>query len=106
MPLLARGISRFTELQPELNALASTGIPGVLKWNYNLDEDWSGDSAIFFWVTLTDQASKKESLPAVTAAFRKLLTDRIDFQNDWDLIPYFSFRSQSEQNQLKSKEYA
>jgi hypothetical protein len=105
MPQLARGISNAAELLRKLNALNNTGIKGVLKWRHSFSEDWSGDPAIFFWVTLTDEASGKESLPAVTSAFRKLFTDRIDFRNDWDLIPYFTFRSQSEQDRLKSEEY-
>ncbi len=35
-----------------------------------------------------------------------MLCERIDFQNDWDLIPYFNFRSESEQAILNDKVYA
>jgi hypothetical protein len=57
-------------------------------------------------VTLTDEASKKQNLSGTASAFTKLLTDRIDFQNDWDLIPYFNFRSESEQAKLQDEVYA
>lgn len=105
MPILARGISQAAELRKELNGLINTGIPGVVKWRSTFSEDWSGDPAIFFWVTLDEEVSKRDKLPEVTSAFQKLVTDRIDFQNDWDLIPYFNFRSLSEQAILKDEEY-
>ena len=54
-------------------------------------------------MTLTDEASKKEDLSKTTSAFIKFMTDGIDFQNDWGLIPYFNFRSQSEQAKLKEE---
>lgn len=57
-------------------------------------------------MTLTDEASKKEDLSKTTSAFIKFMTDGIDFQNDWGLIPYFNFRSESEQAKLKDEVYA
>jgi len=77
--------------------------PGVVKWRHTFDSDWSGDPAIFFWVTLTDDASKKANLSKATTSFRKAITDRIDFLNDWGLIPYFNFRSESERAKLKDE---
>ena len=106
MPLLARGIAHPAELQAKFNGIMPQPIPGVVKWRYAFDNDWSGDPAIFFWVTLTDEASKKENLSKTTSAFTKLLTGRIDFQNDWDLIPYFHFRSESEQAKIQDEDYA
>lgn len=106
MPLLARGVAHAEELQKELNSIIPQPTPGVVKWRYNFADDWSGDPAIFFWVTLTDEASKKENLFNTSSAFEKLIRDRIDFQNDWDLIPYFYFRSESEQAKLQDKAYA
>ena len=60
----------------------------------------------FFWVTLTDEASKKDNLLKATQAFQNVLDERIDFRDDWDLIPYFNFRSESEQAVLKGEVYA
>jgi hypothetical protein len=77
-----------------------------VKWRHTFGNDWTGDPAIFFWVTLTDEASKKDNLLKATTAFMNELDRRIDFQNDWDLIPYFSFRSESEQAILKGEVYA
>ena len=102
----ARGIAQAAELQKRLNGIMPQPSPGVVKWRHTFGNDWAGDPAIFFWVTLTDEASKKDQLSQTTEAFKKALSERIDFQNDWDLIPYFSFRSESEQALLNDEVYA
>lgn len=102
----ARGIAQAAELQKKLNGIMPQPSPGVVKWNHTFGDDWAGDPAIFFWVTLTDEASKKDKLSLTTEGFKKVLSERIDFQNDWDLIPYFNFRSESEQALLKDEVYA
>jgi hypothetical protein len=105
MGYLAKGVAHAADLRIELNGIMPSPSPGVVKWRYTFDSDWSGDPAIFFWVTLTDDASKKANLSKATAAFTKVITDRIDFRNDWDLFPYFHFRSESEQAKLKDPVY-
>jgi hypothetical protein len=102
----ARGVAQAAELQKKLNGIMPQPSPGVAKWRHTFGNDWTGDPAIFFWVTLTDEASKKDNLSKATEAFRKVLCERIDFQNDWDLIPYFNFRSESEQAILNDEVYA
>ena len=102
----ARGVAQAAELQKKLNGIVPQPSAGVVKWRHTFGNDWTGDPAIFFWVTLTDEASKKDNLPKATEAFRKVLDERIDFQNDWDLIPYFNFRSESEQAILNDEVYA
>jgi hypothetical protein len=108
--VLPRGIAQHSELIDselirEFNSLRQIPTPGVVKWNYTLDRDWSGDPAIFFWVVLTDDASKPDKLRRTTAAFRTLINNRVDLLGDWGLIPYFNFRSQSEQAELKDGVY-
>ena len=102
----ARGVAQAAELQKQLNGILPQPSAGVVKWRHTFGNDWAGDPAIFFWVTLTDEASKKENLSRATEEFRKVLCEQIDFQNDWDLIPYFNFRSQSEQAVLNDEVYA
>jgi len=47
MAYLARGIAQTSELVKEFNQLAPVVIPGVVKWRYTFESDWSGDPAIF-----------------------------------------------------------
>jgi len=102
----ARGVAHAAELQKKLNGIMPQPSPGVVKWRHTFGDDWSGDPAIFFWVTLSDEASKRENLLNASEAFRKAIDEQIDFENDWDLIPYFRFRSESEQAILKGEAYA
>jgi hypothetical protein len=106
MAYLAKGIAQASELTKRLNQLAHVEMPGVVKWRYNLENDWSGDPAIFFWVTLTDDASRRENLRRATAAFTNTINQHVDLLNDWGLIPYFNFRSESEQAKLNDEDYA
>jgi hypothetical protein len=75
----------------------------VVKWDYAFDTDWSGEPAIFFRVVLTDAASDPQTLGRITTAFIKAITQNVDPLNEWDLLPYYSFRSQSEQAELKDQ---
>ena len=105
MPRLARGISQAAELVKKFNGLAHVRIPGVVKWRYTFDNDWSGDPAIFFWVTLTEEASESANRREAKDAFIATINNHVDLAGDWDLIPYYNFRSQSEQAELKDEVY-
>ncbi len=76
---------------------------GFVKWRFTFDNDWSGDPAIFFSVVLSDDASRPQKLRQVTSSITNLITQELDPLNQWGLIPYFSFRSQSEQAELKDE---
>jgi hypothetical protein len=90
------------ELIKHLDALAPFP-PGVVNLRYTLDNDWSGDPAIFFWITLSDEAAHRTNLPKITRRIREVITQRLDPAGQWGLIPYFNFRSQSEQAKLKEE---
>lgn len=99
------GISQAAELQKELNGIMPRPAPGVVRWHHTFGNDWSGDPAIYFWVVLTDEASKKENLKKSTDGFTDVINQQVDFLNDWGLIPYFHFRSESEQDVLRDEVY-
>ena len=64
--------------------------------------DWSDDPAIYFLVVLSDEATSKDRLEAVTDRVRETLSNghRLD---SLDHISYFKFRGQSEQAKLQEK---
>ena len=105
MAQLVRGIAKIEEFVEKLKSVEPLKPPGVARWRYTFDDDWSGDPAVYFWVTLTDEASRFENLQEVTTAFEKAVTDAADPLEEWGIIPYFHFRSESEQAQLRGKEY-
>jgi hypothetical protein len=105
MAYLAKRITQASELVIKFNQLEHVVIPGVVKWRYSFDNDWSGDPAIFFWVTLTDQASKPQHLGQAKAAFIATINNHVDLAGERGYIPYFNFRSVSEQAKLRDDVY-
>jgi hypothetical protein len=103
MPYLPRGVAQPLELVKSLNALQPFLPPAVVNWRYTIDNDWSGDPSLFFWITLSDEAAKPQNLPQITKYVTGVITQHINPRGQWDLIPYVSFRSQSEQAALKEE---
>jgi hypothetical protein len=101
---MPRGVAESTELIKHLDALAPLP-PGVVNLRYTLEDDWSGEPAIFFWVTLSDEAARLAILSETTRRLKNFVTQQIDPAGQWGLIPYFYFRSQSEQAELKGKNF-
>jgi hypothetical protein len=99
------GFSQASELQKKLNGILPQPALGVVRWHYTYGTDWSGEPAIYFWVVLTDDASKKQNLRKATDEFTNVISRQVDFLNDWGLIPYFHFRSESEQEVLQDEVY-
>lgn len=71
--------------------------PEVIHVRHTLGDDWSGEPAIFFRVLLSDAASRPDRLHEVTSRIAAIISQQVDPLNSWGLVPYFKFRSQSEQ---------
>lgn len=76
----------------------------VVRINYEVAQDWSGDWAIFFRVLLSDDAANQR-LRAVTTQVRSALAQRLDFDS-MGLFSYYNFRSVSEQAALREEAWA
>jgi hypothetical protein len=102
--ILPRGLAQPTELIKKINALAPYPA-GVVNLHFTVDEDWSGDPAISFYVTLSDDAARREVLHENARRIEGSIKQHLDPIGQWDFIPYFYFRSQSEQEKLKENLY-
>ena len=100
---LPRGIAQPKELQKSLSALRPAIPDAMVNWRYTIGEDWSGDPAIFFWITLSDEAAKRRNLQDATRQIIDLVNQQVNPLGQWGLIPYFSFRNQSEQARLREE---
>ena len=100
------GTSQGAEIEKKLNGIMSQPSPGVVRWRHTFETDWSGDPAINFWGILSDEASKRENLLRSIGEFKNVVSQHVDLFNDWGLIPYFHFRSESEQAVLQDEDYA
>lgn len=66
----------------------------VINIQYDFGKDWSGDEAIFFHVTLSDQASKEAILDRVTTEVRKRLAEKLR-EVQIGLFGYSDFRKRA-----------
>lgn len=93
----------MTIVRPEeerIEQIAKDLAPDVVRIRFNIGQDWSDHPAVYFRITLSDTASRPERLADVTRAIRTRLFDELGL-SDSDLLPYFRFRSESEQQTLK-----
>lgn len=72
--------------------------PEVVRVKHAIGADTSGDPAIFFRIVLADWAVDEESLADVTGKIATTLFDEIRPYENWGLVPYFSFRGNSEES--------
>jgi hypothetical protein len=96
---------------PEQLAAAVTKIeegfkPDVVRILHTIENDSSGEPAIFFRVLLSDAASRPDRLHDVTSRIRAFIYRQIDPVNSWGLVPYIRFRSESEQLMLQERAWS
>jgi|SRR5271168_835275 len=78
----------------------------VVRVRHSVGADTDGDASIFFRIVLTDAASRRERLGDVIGRIEKIVFDEIHPYENWGLIPYFRFRSQSEATVLDDPAWA
>jgi hypothetical protein len=86
--------------QEQVDRIARDLAPDVVRIRFNVAQDWSEDPAVYFRVTLSDDASRRDRLADVTGLVRGKLFDELRLA-ELDHIPYFKFRSKSEQAKLR-----
>jgi hypothetical protein len=81
--------------------------PQAARILYRLDDDATGEPAVFFMILLPDEAaSPRYELRSVTNRISTEIDRRIEPMDQWGVIPYFSFRTVSEHAQLKEPAWA
>ena len=88
--------------QEQVDQIARDLAPDVVRVRLNVAQDWSEDPAIYFRIILSDEASRRDRLADVTSRVRRKFGDELRLA-ELDHIPYFRFRSQSEQAKLQER---
>jgi hypothetical protein len=65
-----------------------------------LGDDWSGEPAVFFMVILADAATRRDQLGRISNQVSEAIVQQVQPLEEWGVLPYFNFRSQSEQAKL------
>lgn len=97
MPVIPSGYINQEQLTKEIERATERLGPEVIRVKHSLGTDTSGEPSVFFRIVLTDSASREETLADVTGQIATIFFDELRPYENWGLIPYFSFRSQSEQ---------
>ncbi len=74
--------------------------PAVVSIIPTLGNDWSGEPAAFFMVILSDAASRRDQLLNVSNHVSQAVVEQVQPLEQWGVLPYFNFRSHSEQAKL------
>ncbi len=107
MPIVPSGFVHQGQLDREVEKAVAKLIKGeVVRVRHSVGVDSTGEPAIFFRIVLTDSASKADALPDVTGRVSATLFNELRPHENWGLIPYFSFRSKSEQDKRNEPEWA
>ena|SRR5437764_538473 len=103
---IPRGVAQQGQLAAEIANVERMLGPDVVRLRYTIGANWSDEPAIFFRVLLSDEASKRDRLHAVASHVEAVIEEHLDPLNSWGLIPYYNFRSQTEQEMLKEPAWA
>ena len=103
---VARAFAQQAQLDEAINDLTPTLGPDVVRLTYTLGQDWTGEPAIFFRIVLSDRASRRDQLRNATNQVTNAIEQRLQPLEQWGVLPYFSFRSQSEQAVLQEEAWA
>jgi len=79
--------------------------PDVVRIRFNLGFDWTGDASVFFRIVLSDDATRGERLHQNIQRARETLRNEFD-SDELGLMPYFNYRSLSEQDEMKEPAWA
>jgi hypothetical protein len=86
--------------QQQVDEIARDLAPDVVRIRIMVGQDWSEHPAIYFRVVLSDEASRRDRLASVVGLVRSRFYEKLAL-SDSGHIPYFRFRSESEQSKLR-----
>jgi hypothetical protein len=91
--------------QEQVDRIARELAPDVVRIRLDVKPDWTDDPALFFRVTMSDEASRRDRMWDATELVRARVIDELRLE-DSDMHPYFRFRSHSEQAELQDPQWA
>jgi len=78
----------------------------VVSVTPTLGTDWDGESAVYFQVILADNSIPRPQLLAFTKQISHAIIQQIRPLEEWGVLPYFDFLTQSEQARMKEPTWA
>jgi len=94
------------QFQAEVRRVAEGLAPEVVEIISTLGNDWSGETAVFFMVILADTATRRDRLLGITNRVSQVMVEQVQPLEEWGVLPYFNFRSKSEQANIEQRTVA
>jgi hypothetical protein len=105
--MIYTGFINETEVAKAVDQFIRTLGPEVVRVRYNIGEDWSGDTALYFRVVLADSvAVDRKTFVDTAARVRASFFEQLQPLENWGLFPYVNFRSNAEQTELNDPKWA
>lgn len=92
----AKGYLQRDELDKAVSAVIPLLGPDVERLRYTVDEDWSGDPALFFKIVLSEEARRDDRLLAATRRIQAAIDRPLEPLIEWGLLRYINYRSHAE----------
>ena len=102
--MVPAAIVQQSEIDAKVRKVEKALKPDVRHIRYEIEEDWSGQWAIFFRVVLSDEAATQRLRDVATNVVWRL-AERLD-STALGVFPYHNFRSESEQAILQEEAWA
>jgi hypothetical protein len=92
----------------QISAVIKTALaelsPQVRYIRYSIDQDWTGDWAVFFRVVIADEVGSRTGRLEIGNRIRSRIMHDLDLPN-LGMMPHFDLRTESEQAELKGKDW-
>jgi len=97
---LTRAFVKRAQFEAAVAKVARRLGPDIISVTPTLDNDWSGEPAVFFLVILSDAASKRDQLLNVTTRVSDAIDRELQPLEKWGVLPYFNYNSESAQSKI------
>jgi len=102
---IARAFAQQVQFFAAIEATASGLRHPVVSVTPSIGTDWNGESAVFFQIVLSDGTPRSQLLN-LRKEISQAIVRQVQPIEDWGVLPYFNFRTQSEQARVKEPAWA
>lgn len=103
---IPRAYAQPAEFEKAFRDIVSRLGPNVVHVRYSFGNDWTGEPSVFFKIVLSDDASARGRLFDVTNQIATTIVREVEPMEQWGVLPYFNYRSRTEQAELQEAAWA
>ncbi len=103
---IARAFAQQALFFEAIAQVAKTLPPQVVSVTPTLGTDWTGDSAVFLQIILLENGIPRKQLLSFTNEISRAIVQEVRPLEEWGVLPYFDFLTQSEAAKIKQPTWA